>query len=127
MLLSLPGIYGYIPLFKDLLAGALATGVVAALAVLCARSAGRLAGLRVVLVAAFAALNVAAALYLFGSWICEVSPAGPAFTNCRLPAPSGGLGPGPAVLLLSPAMLLAMLGAVLTIRPIRDRTSRSGT
>lgn len=130
VLMSLVGLYANIPPWKDFLAGTIAASAVAALAILCGHAAGRLAGLRVILVAAIAVLNVAAVLYFFGNWICEVPPAGPAFTNCRLPAPSGGLGPGPAILLLSPAMLLAMLGAVLTIRPIRpirDRTPRSGT
>lgn len=119
VLMSLAGLYGYIPLWKDLLAGTIAAGAVAALAVLCGRSADRLAGLRVVLVAAFAALNVAAALYLFGDWVCEVSPAGPAFTNCRLPAPSGDLSFLDAALLLSPTRLAALLGAAVIIRSLR--------
>lgn len=81
--------------------------------------AGRLAGLRVVLVAAFAALNVAAVLYLFGDWVCEVPPAGPDFTHCRLPAPSGGLSFLDAALLLLPSGLAALLGATVTIRNLR--------
>lgn len=120
MLMSLAGLYGYIPLWKDLLAGTIAAGAVAALAVLCGRSADRLAGLRVVvLVAAFAALNAAAVLYLFGDWVCEASPAGPAFTNCRLPAPSGDLSFLDAALLLSPTRLAALLGAAVIIRSLR--------
>lgn len=116
VLMSLTGLYGNIPLWKDLLAGVLAAAVVAALSVLCGRQAGLRAGLRVGLIVAFAALNVVAALYLFGAWVCEVSPAGPAFTNCRLPAPSGGLGPARSLLFFSPATLAAMAAALLTLR-----------
>lgn len=125
ILMSLVGLYGNILLWKNLMAGVLTVGAVAALSVLCGRSADRLAGLRVVLVAAFAALNVAAALYLFGDWVCEVPPAGTAFTNCRLPAPSGGLSFLDAALLLSPAGLAALLGASATARGLlRARRSR---
>lgn len=119
VLMSLTGLYGNIPLWKDLLAGTIAVSAVAALSVVCGRAAGRLAGLRVVLVAAFAALNVASVLYLFGDWVCEVPPAGPDFTNCRLPSPSGGLSFLDAALLLSPAGLAALLGAAVTISGLR--------
>lgn len=61
VLMSIAGLYGNIPLWKDLLAGTLAAAVVAALSVLCGRQAGRQAGrragLRVELIAAFAALK----------------------------------------------------------------------
>ena len=69
-----------------------------------------------VLVAAVATLNVMVVLYLFGDWVCEVSPEGPAFTDCRLPTPSGGLSFLDAALLLSPSGLAALLGAAVTIR-----------
>lgn len=118
VLMSLAGLYGYIPLWKDLLAVTLAAAVVAALAVLCGQAAGRLAGLRVMLVAAFAVLNVAAVLYFVGNWVCEVSPAGPAFTECRIPAPLGGLSFVNAVLFFSPSFLAALLGASVTVRGI---------
>lgn len=125
VLMSLAGLYGNIPLWKDLLAGAVAGAVVAALAILCSRAVGRLSGLRVVLVAMIGALNVAAALYLFGGWICEVSPAGPAFTECRIPAPVGGLSFLDAVLLVSPAVLATVLMAAITVRGLLwDRRSR---
>lgn len=124
VLLSFPGLYGNIPLWKDLLAGILAAGVVAALAILCSRAAGRLAGLRVILIAAIAVLNVAAVLHLFGDWVCEVSPAGPAFTDCRLPAPTGGLSFLEAALLLLPSALAPVLGVYATVRGLRcARTS----
>ena len=116
VLLSLTGLYGNIPLWEDLLAGAIAEAMVAALALLCARTAGRLAGLRVVLVAAFAALNVAAVLYFFGNWVCEISPEGPAFTHCRIPAPLGGLSLLSVALLASPIVLASLLGASVTVR-----------
>ena len=116
VLMSLAGIYGNILLWKDLLAGILAAGAVAALAILCSRASGRLAGFRVILVAAIAVLNVAAVLYLFGDWVCEVSPAGPAFTNCRIPAPLGGLPVPRAMLLVSPSLVAAVLGASATVR-----------
>ena len=121
VLLSLAGLYEGAGLFADFLSLLIAGGAVAGLAYLCGRSAGphgRLVGLRVVLVAAVAALNVAAALYLFGEWVCQISPAkpGPAFTECRIPAPVGGLSPFSAILLLSPAVLAATIGAAVTIR-----------
>ena len=119
VLLSLPGLYGNIPLWKDLLAGTIAAGAVVALAILCGRAAGRLAGLRVILVAAIAVLNVAAVLYFFGNWVCEVSPAGPAFTNCRLPAPSAGTGLIHALLYFTPSMLAALVFAVLAVLSVR--------
>ena len=118
VLLSFPGLYGNIPLWKDLLAGMLAAGAVAALTILCGRAAGRLAGLRVILVAAVAVLNVAAVLYLFGDWVCEVSPAGPAFTDCRIPAPLGGLSLPRAMLLVSPSFVAAVLGTSMTVRDL---------
>jgi hypothetical protein len=83
VLMSIADLYGNFALWEDLLAGAVAGTVVLALAILCGRTAGRLPGLRVVLVAAVAALNVVIVLYLFGDWICQVSLAGPAFTECR--------------------------------------------
>ena len=103
-----------------------AGGEVAGLAYLCARAAaprGRLAGLGVVLVAAVAVLNVVAALYLFGEWVCELSPAEPgaSFTECRILSPLGGLSPIAAVLLLSPAGLASAAGAVTAIRDLRGR------
>lgn len=116
VLMSLTGLYGNILLWKDLLAGILAAGAVAALTILCSSASGRLAGLRVILVAAVAVLNVAAALYFFGNWVCEVSPAGPAFTECRMPTPLGGLSLPRAILLLSPSVLAAVLGASVTVR-----------
>lgn len=127
ILMSLAGLYGNIPLWKALMAGTIAGAVVAALAILCGRAAGRLAGLRVILVAAIAVLNVAAALYFFGGWVCEVSPAGPAFTNCQIPAPLGGLSLPGAVLLLSPTFLAAVIGASTTIRGLlRCRHAQRG-
>lgn len=123
VLLSLPGLYGYIPLWKDLLAGTLAIAVITALAVLCSRAAGRLAGLRIVLVAVIAALNLAAVLYLFGDWVCEVSSAGPAFTNCRIPTPLGGLTFIYAALLVSPSVLAAVFGATVTVRGLLQNRS----
>lgn len=120
--MSLAGLYGHIPLWQDLLVGAIAGGVVSALAILCSRVAGRLSGLRVVLVAVVAALNVAIVLYLFGDWICQVSPAGPAFTECHVPAPLGGLPLLDATLLASPSMLATVLVAYITVRDLlRDR------
>lgn len=117
--MSLTGLYGNIPLWKDLFAGMLAAGTVAALAILCGRAAGRLAGLRVILVAAIAVLNVAAALYFFGNWVCEVSPAGQAFTNCHLPAPSAGIGLIRSLLYFTPSMLATLVFAVLAVLSIR--------
>lgn len=120
VLLSLSGLYGYIPLWKDLLAGTLTVAAITVLAILCSRAAGRLSGLRVMLVAAVAALNVAAVLYLFGEWICVVFPAGPAFANCRIPTPLGGLSLPRAALLVSPSFLAAVLGAFVTVRRLRQ-------
>ena len=105
---------------------AVAGGAVAGLTYLCSRAAGprgRPAGLGVVLVAAVAALDVVAALYLFGEWVCQLSQAepGPAFASCRTPAPLGGLSPIAAVLLLSPAGLPAAAGAFMTTLAFRDR------
>jgi hypothetical protein len=123
VLMSLAGLYGYIPLWQDLLAGAIAGGVVTALAILCSRVAGRISGIRVVLIAAITALNVAATLYFFGEWVCVVSPAGPAVTNCQIPAPLGGLSLPNAVLLASPSLLAAVLGAFATVRGLpQDRS-----
>lgn len=125
VLMSLADLYGNIPLWKDLLAGMLAGVTAGALAIICSRAAGRLAGLWVVLVAAVAVLNVAAALYLFGGWICEVSPARPAFTECRIPAPLGGLSFLDAALLASPTVLATVLVASMTVRGLLwDRRSR---
>jgi Na+/glutamate symporter len=62
----------------------------------------------VVLVAAVAALNVAISLYLLGDWICKVPPA---FTECRIPDPLGGISFLDADLLASPSILVALLGA----------------
>lgn len=122
--MSLADIYGNILLWKDLLAGLVAGTAVATLSILCGRAVGRLAELRVVLLAAFAALNAVATLYLFGDWVCVVSPAGPAFTDCRLPMPSGGLSFLGATLLLSPSALVVLLGAFATLRGLlRVRTS----
>lgn len=118
VLMSLSGLYGNIPLWKDLLAGILAAGAVAALTILCSSASGRLTGLRVILVAALAMLNVAVVLYLFGDWVCEVSPAGPAFTNCRIPAPLGGLSLPRAMLLVSPSLVAAVLGTSMTVRDL---------
>lgn len=116
ILMSFAGLYGDIALWKDVLAGVAAGISVAMLSILCGRAAGRLPGLRVMLVAAAAALNVVAVLYLFGDWICEVSPAGPAFTNCRIPAPLGGIHYLYAALIVSPSVLTALLGAFVTVR-----------
>ena len=131
VLMSLAGLYGNIPLWQDFLAGLLAGGSVVALAILCSRAAGRLAGLRVILVATIAVLNVAAVLYLFGDWVCEVSPEGPAFTNCRIQAPTGGLPFLNAVLLVSPSALATATGAFATVRSLLQnrrshRTEASG-
>ena len=122
VLLSLAGLYGGAALWQDLLALVVAGGAVAGLAHLCGRAAGQLSGLRVLLVAAVAALNVVATLYLFGEWVCDLSPQGPAFTDCRILSPLGGLSPIAAVLLLSPAGLAAAAGTFLTIRATRSRT-----
>lgn len=125
VVMSVVGLYGNIPLWKDLLAGMLAGCMVAALAILCSRTAGRLIGLRVMLVAVIAVLNVATVLYLFGDWVCEVSPAGPAFTNCRIPAPLGGLSFLDAALLALPTVLATVLVASITVRGLLwDRRSR---
>jgi hypothetical protein len=122
--MSLVGLYGNLALWEDLLAVVIAGTVVFALAILCGRAAGRLPGLRVVLVAAVAALNVVIVLYLFGDWVCQVSSAGPAFTECRIPAPLGGLSLLDAALLISPAALAAVLGAFVTVRGLlRDKRS----
>lgn len=124
ILMSLAGLYGNLALWEDLLAGMVAGTVVFALANLCSRVAGRLSGLRVVLVAAVAALNVVIVLYLFGDWVCQVPPAGPAFTKCQIPAPLGGLSFLNAALLASPSMVPALLGAFATVRGLsRDRST----
>jgi len=61
ILMSLVGLYGHLALWEDFLAGTVAGTTVAVLSVLCGRVAGRLSGLRVVLIAAVAALNLAGA------------------------------------------------------------------
>ena len=126
VLLSLAGLYGSAALWQDLLAIVVAGGAVAGLAYLCGHAAephGRPAGLRVVLVAAVAALNVVAVLYLFGEWVCRISPQGAAFTDCRISALAspGGLSPIAAVLVVSPAALAAATGALVTIRGLQIR------
>lgn len=104
------------------MAGTVAGATVAVLSILCGRAAGRLAGLRVILVAAVAALNVAATLYLFGSWVCEVPLSGPPFAECRIPAPLGALSLLEAILFTSPSVLAAILGVFLTLHTLlRDR------
>ena len=80
MLLSLAGLYGRAVPWEDLLVGTVAGGAVAGLSYLCGRAAAprdRTAGLGVVPLAVVAALNVVAALYLFGEWVCQLSPAKP--------------------------------------------------
>ena len=118
VLMSLFGLYGSMALYEDLLAGMVATAIVTTLAILCGQTAGRLSGLQVILVALVTVLNVATVLYIFGDWICQVPPAGPAFTGCFIPAPLGGLSLLESILLLSPSMLAATLGGVVNIRSL---------
>ena len=114
--MSLSGLYGNTALWEDLLAGLAAGTALVAFYALSSRAAGRIIGMRVMFVAAVAVLNVVAVLYLFGDWVCVISPAGPAFSNCRIPAPLGGLSLLRAILLVSPYLLATILGTSVTVR-----------
>ena len=120
-------------LLVDLLAALVAFGTLAVAAIFIRRTESRLTLLHLALVAAFAMLNVVAAVYLVGpSWaICPGPPEtemisravavqeAPDFETCRKAGPLDGYPPWAAALVLMlPSLLLAGLEARAAIRRV---------